>query len=134
MLLKLNHVAVAVPSLEASRALYHDVFKVPVSQPRTLPEHGIRLSFVTLQNTVLELMEPLNEVSPLANFLKRQRAGGIHHLCFEVEDMKASLKELQEAGLRVLGDGIPKTGAHGKPVIFLHPKDFSGVLIELEGR
>lgn len=134
MLLKLNHVAVAVPSLEASRALYRDVFKVPVSQPRILPEHGIRLSFVTLQNTVLELMEPLDEASPLANFLKRQRAGGIHHLCFEVEDMKASLKELQEAGLRVLGDGIPKTGAHGKPVIFLHPKDCSGVLIELEGR
>ncbi len=132
MLLKLNHIAIAVPSLEESRALYCDVFKVPVSQPRTLKDHGIRLSFVTLQNTVIELMEPLDESSPLANFLKRQKTGGIHHLCFEVEDMEASLRNLKETGLRVLGDGMPKTGAHGKPVIFLHPKDCLGVLIELE--
>lgn len=132
MILKLNHVALAVPSLESAMTLYQNIFGAVISPPKVLEEHGIRLSFVRLQNTALELMEPLDDTSPISRFLKRTRDGGIHHLCFEVADLEASMKQLATSGLRILGNGKPKLGAHGKPVIFLHPKDCLGVLVELE--
>jgi methylmalonyl-CoA/ethylmalonyl-CoA epimerase len=132
MIGKLNHVAVAVPDLAAAAAKYRDTLGAEVSAPLPLPEHGVTTVFVTLPNTKIELLEPLGEGSPIAKFLKRNPDGGIHHLCYEVEDISAARDKLKAQGARILGDGEPKRGAHGKPVLFLHPKDFNGTLVEIE--
>ena len=132
MIGRLNHVAIAVPDLAAASALYRGTLGAEVSDPLDLPEHGVTTVFVTLPNTKLELLHPLSEGSPIAGFLAKNPAGGIHHLCYEVGDIRAARDRLVAEGARVLGDGEPRTGAHGKPVIFLHPKDFCGTLIELE--
>ena len=132
MIGRLNHVAVAVPDLAAAVAQYRDTLGAQVSAPSAQPEHGVTVVFVTLANSKIELLEPLGAGSPIANFLERNPAGGVHHLCFEVDDIIAARDRLEAGGARVLGDGEPKLGAHGKPVIFLHPKDFCGTLIELE--
>jgi methylmalonyl-CoA/ethylmalonyl-CoA epimerase len=132
MLGKLNHVAIATPDLAKASALYRDTLGAQVSAPVPLPEHGVTTVFITLPNTKVELLEPLGENSPIAGFLKARPEGGIHHMCYEVADIHAARDQLKAAGARVLGDGEPKIGAHGKPVLFLHPKDFGGVLIELE--
>ncbi len=132
MIGRFNHVAIAVPDLAAATATYRDTLGAEVSAPLAQPEHGVTVVFVTLPNTKIELLEPLGEGSPIAKFLERNPAGGVHHLCFEVEDIIAARERLQAEGARVLGDGEPKLGAHGKPVIFLHPKDFCGTLVELE--
>jgi methylmalonyl-CoA/ethylmalonyl-CoA epimerase len=132
MIGKLNHVAIAVPDLEAAIRTYRDVLGAEVSDPLPLPEHGVITVFVTLPNTKIELLHPLGGESPLAGYLARNPSGGIHHVCYEVEDIRAARDRLRAEGARVLGDGEPQTGAHGKPVLFLHPKDFHGTLIELE--
>ena len=132
MLGRLNHVAIVVPDLEAGAALYRDTLGATVSEPRSEPEHGVTVVFVELPNTKVELLEPLGDDSPVRAFLERNPAGGIHHLCYEVADIIAARDRLSAAGARVLGNGEPKIGAHGKPVLFLHPKDFAGTLIELE--
>ena len=132
MIGRLNHVAIAVPDLAAASALYRGTLGAQVSEPLDLPEHGVTTVFVTLPNTKLELLHPLGEGSPIAGFLAKNAAGGIHHLCYEVDDIAAARDRLVAEGARVLGGGEPRTGAHGKPVIFLHPKDFCGTLIELE--
>lgn len=132
MLGRLNHVAIAVPDLAAAAEVYAGTLGAEVSAPQPLPEHGVTVVFVTLPNTKIELLEPLGEDSPIARFLEKNTAGGMHHLCYEVEDIGAARDSLLAVGARVLGDGEPKIGAHGKPVLFLHPKDFSGTLIELE--
>ena len=132
MLGRLNHVAIAVPDLAAAAEVYAGTLGAEVSAPQPLPEHGVTVVFVTLPNTKIELLEPLGEDSPIARFLEKNTAGGMHHLCYEVEDIGAARDRLVADGARVLGDGEPKIGAHGKPVLFLHPKDFSGTLIELE--
>ena len=132
MLGRLNHVAIAVPDLAAAAEVYAGTLGAEVSAPQPLPEHGATVVFVTLPNTKIELLEPLGENSPIARFLEKNPAGGMHHLCYEVEDIGAARDRLLAVGARVLGDGEPKIGAHGKPVLFLHPKDFSGTLIELE--
>ncbi len=132
MIGRLNHVAIAVPDLEAAAKLYRETFGADVSQPVPQPEHGVTTVFVTLPNTKIELLHPLGADSPIANFLTRNPTGGIHHVCYEVEDIDAAVETLTARGLRVLGDGRPRIGAHGKPVVFLHPKDCLGTLIELE--
>jgi len=132
MIGRLNHTAIAVPDLEAAASIYRDTLGTTVSAPLELPDHGVRVIFVDLGNTRLELLEPLGENSPIAAFLARNPDGGVHHLCFEVDDIHTARDRLKEQGARVLGDGEPKIGAHDKPVLFLHPKDFCGVLIELE--
>lgn len=132
MLGRLNHVAIAVPDLGKAAALYRDTLGATVSAPQALPEHGVTVVFVELGNTKVELLEPLGEASPIAAFLARNADGGMHHLCYEVDDIMAARDRLKAAGARVLGDGEPKIGAHGKPVLFLHPKDFAGTLVELE--
>ena len=132
MLGRLNHVAIAVPDLAAAASVYTETLGAEVSAPQPLPEHGVTVVFVALPNTKIELLEPLGEDSPIARFLEKNPAGGMHHLCYEVDDIGATRDRLLAAGARVLGDGEPKIGAHGKPVLFLHPKDFSGTLIELE--
>jgi methylmalonyl-CoA/ethylmalonyl-CoA epimerase len=132
MLGRLNHVAIAVPDLAEAADVYAGTLGAEISAPQPLPEHGVTVVFVTLPNTKIELLEPLGEDSPIARFLEKNPAGGIHHLCYEVQDIGAARDRLLAAGARVLGDGEPKIGAHGKPVLFLHPKDFSGTLIELE--
>jgi methylmalonyl-CoA/ethylmalonyl-CoA epimerase len=132
MIGRLNHVAIVVPDLAGAAALYRDVFGAEVSMPVDLPAHGVTTVFVTLANTKIELLAPLGENSPIAAFLARNPAGGMHHLCYEVADIVAARDQLRHAGARVLGDGEPSIGAHGKPVLFLHPKDFAGTLIELE--
>jgi methylmalonyl-CoA/ethylmalonyl-CoA epimerase len=132
MIGRLNHVAIAVTDIAAAAELYRGTLGAQVSEPKALPEHGVTTVFVDLPNTRIELLEPLGEQSPIAGFLARNPAGGIHHLCYEVADIEAACRRLAAAGARVLGDGRPKTGAHGKPVIFLHPKDFAGTLVELE--
>ena len=132
MLGRLNHVAIAVPDLAAAAEVYAGTLGAEVSAPQPLPEHGVTVVFVTLPNTKIELLEPLGEDSPIARFVEKNPAGGMHHLCYEVEDIDAARDRLLAVGARVLGDGEPKIGAHGKPVLFLHPKDFSGTLIELE--
>lgn len=132
MIGRLNHVAVAVPDVEAASRVYRDTLGAKVSAPVPLPEHGVTTVFVELDNTKIELIEPLGDASPIAGFLARQPAGGVHHVCYEVEDIRAARERLVAAGARVLGDGEPRTGAHGKPVLFLHPKDFCGTLVELE--
>ena len=132
MIGKLNHVAIAVPDLNAASEQYRSVLGADVSAPLELPEHGVTTVFVNLPNTKIELLHPLGDHSPIAGFLKRNPAGGVHHLCYEVTDIDTAQSQLIAAGMRVLGDGEPKIGAHGKPVLFLHPKDFNGTLIELE--
>ena len=132
MLGRLNHVAIAVPDLEAASASYRDQLGARVSAPQALPEHGVTVVFVELANTKVELLEPLGEGSPIAAFLERNASGGMHHICYEVDDIIAARDKLMAAGARVLGNGEPKIGAHGKPVLFLHPKDFQGTLVELE--
>ena len=132
MIGRLNHVAIAVKSLESSALVYQTTLGATVSSPQPLPEHGVTVVFVTLPNTKIELLEPLGAGSPIAKFLERNPDGGIHHICYEVDDILVARDHLQAQGARVLGDGIPKIGAHGKPVLFLHPKDFLGALVELE--
>jgi len=132
MIGKLNHVAFAVPDLSAAASVYRDTLGARVSEAEALPEHGVTVVFVDLGNTRVELMEPLGEDSPITGFLKKNPTGGMHHVCYEVDDIIAARDKLKDQGVRVLGDGEPKTGAHGKPVLFLHPKDFAGTLIELE--
>ena len=132
MIGRLNHVAIAVPDLAAARALYRDTLGATVSEPMELPKHGVTIVFVTLPNTKIELMQPLGDKSPVASFLERSPTGGIHHVCYEVEDIIAARDRLVGQGARVLGSGEPSLGAHDKPVLFLHPKDFCGTLVELE--
>jgi len=132
MIGRLNHVAIAVPDLAAAALLYRGTLGADVSQPVALPEHGVTTVFVTLPNAKIELIEPLGDKSPIKTFLERNPSGGMHHLCYEVADILAARDKLESEGARVLGDGEPATGAHGKPVLFLHPGDFCGTLIELE--
>lgn len=132
MLGRLNHVAIAVPDLEAAGRTYRDILGARVSQPQALAEHGVTVLFIELDNTKIELLEVLGENSPIAAFLEKNPNGGMHHICYEVDDIIAARDRLKGEGARVLGDGEPKIGAHGKPVLFLHPKDFHGTLVELE--
>ena len=132
MIGRLNHVAIAVPDLEAAAGQYRDVLGASVSAPLDQPAHGVTVVFVELPNAKIELLHPLGEDSPIAAFLARNPSGGMHHICYEVADILAARDRLVAEGARVLGDGEPTTGAHDKPVLFLHPKDFSGTLIELE--
>jgi len=129
---RLNHVAIAVRDLGKAAAIYRDVLGAEVSSAVPQPDHGVTTVFVTLPNTKIEFIQPLGEASPIAKFLERNADGGIHHVCYEVSDIIASRDTLIKEGARVLGDGQPKIGAHGKPVLFLHPKDFSGALVEIE--
>ncbi len=132
MIGRLNHVAIAVPDLAAAAEIYRDMLGADVSAPQPLPEHGVTVVFITLPNTKIELLEPLGTASPIAAFLARNVAGGMHHICYEVDDILKTRDHLKTQGARVLGDGEPRIGAHGKPVLFLHPKDFNGTLVELE--
>ena len=132
MIGRLNHVAIAVPDLKAGINTYGNTLGAKVSEPMALPEHGVTVVFVELPNTKIDLLEVLGDGSPLAPVIERNPSGGIHHICYEVDDIIASRDKLQQDGARVLGDGEPKIGAHGKPVLFLHPKDFCGTLVELE--
>jgi methylmalonyl-CoA/ethylmalonyl-CoA epimerase len=132
MLGRLNHIAIAVRDIEAAAKLYRHTLGAEVTASVPQPDHGVTTAFVSLPNTKIELLQPLGEDSPIANFLGRNPDGGVHHLCYEVADIIAARDRLQAAGARVLGDGEPRTGAHGKPVLFLHPKDFCGTLIEIE--
>lgn len=132
MIGRLNHVAIAVPDLEAAASVYGGTLGARVTTPEILPDHGVTVVFVELPNTKIELLQPFGPDSPIASFLARNPAGGIHHVCYEVDDIHRASERLKADGARVLGDGAPKIGAHGKPVLFLHPKDFCGTLIELE--
>ena len=132
MLGRLNHVAIAVPDLEAASAIYRDTLGAKLTRSQALPEHGVTVVFIDVGNTKIELLEPLGAESPIVRFLERNPDGGMHHICYEVPDIHAARDRLKKQGARILGDGEPKIGAHGKPVIFLHPKDFGGTLIELE--
>ena len=132
MIGRLNHVAIAVRDLASATALYRDTLGATVSAPLPQPAHGVTVVFIELPNTKIELLEPLGAGSPIAKFLERNPDGGMHHICYEVDDILAARERLKVGGARVLGDGEPKLGAHGKPVLFLHPKDFNGTLIELE--
>ena len=132
MIGRLNHVAIAVPDIAKAAAQYRQTLGADVAEPFEQPEHGVTVVFITLPNTKIELLEPLGEKSPIAAFLERNPAGGIHHICYEVDDILAARDKLKSEGARVLGDGNPKIGAHGKPVLFLHPKDFCGTLVEIE--
>ncbi|NBU14530.1 MAG: methylmalonyl-CoA epimerase [Alphaproteobacteria bacterium] len=132
MIGRLNHVAIAVKDLMASMRLYRETLGAAVSEPLPQPEHGVTVVFIELPNTKIELLEPLGEASPIAKFLEKNADGGIHHICYEVDDILAARDRLIGQGARILGSGEPKIGAHGKPVLFLHPKDFNGTLIELE--
>ena len=132
MIGRLNHVAIAVPNLAASAKLYREALGARVSEPQPLPEHGVTVVFVELPNTKIELLEPLGAASPINKFLEKNADGGMHHVCYEVDDILAARDQLKAQGARVLGAGEPRIGAHGKPVLFLHPKDFQGTLVELE--
>jgi methylmalonyl-CoA/ethylmalonyl-CoA epimerase len=132
MIGRLNHVAIAVKDIAAASAHYRDQLGADVSAPSMLPEHGVTVAFVVLPNTKIELLEPLGADSPIAKFLEKNPDGGMHHVCYEVRDILAARDRLVANGARILGDGAPKIGAHGKPVLFLHPKDFNGTLVELE--
>ena len=132
MIGRLNHVAIAVPDLEAAAAQYAGTLGAKVAPPQDEPDHGVTVVFIDLPNTKIELLHPLGDTSPIAGFLAKNPAGGIHHICYEVDDIIAAADKLKAEGARVLGDGSPKIGAHGKPVLFLHPKDFNGCLVELE--
>jgi len=132
MIGRFNHVAIVVPDLAAGTALYRDALGAKVSEPMDVTEHGVTVVFVELPNTKVELLHPLGEGSPIANFLEKNPKGGIHHICFETASLKKAYEKLTANGKRVLGDGTPKIGAHGNPVLFLHPSDFNGTLVELE--
>ena len=132
MIGRLNHVAIAVPDLAAATAVYRDTLGGRVSEMVDQPDHGVTTVFVELPNTKIELLGAFGDASPIKSFLEKNPSGGIHHLCYEVDDILAARDRLQAAGARVIGDGNPKIGAHGKPVLFLHPKDFCGTLVELE--
>ena len=132
MLERLNHVAIAVPDIKTASALYSAQLGAKVTAPQALPEHGVTVVFIDVGNTKIELLEPLGEGSPIASFLEKNPSGGMHHLCYEVADIIAARDHLKAEGARILGNGEPKIGAHGKPVRVLHPKDFNGTLIELE--
>ncbi|MBL8573281.1 MAG: methylmalonyl-CoA epimerase [Hyphomicrobiaceae bacterium] len=132
MIGRFNHVAIAVKNLDSATALYRDTLGADVSDPLPQPEHGVTVVFITLPNTKIELLEPLGEASPIAKFLEKNPDGGIHHVCYEVDDIFTARDRLKNEGARILGNGEPKIGAHGKPVLFLHPKDFLGTLVELE--
>ena len=132
MIGRLNHIAIAVPDLAVAATKYRDLLGAHVGEPQALPEHGVTVVFIDTGNTKVELLEPLGDNSPIAAFLDKNPSGGMHHVCFEVPDILAAAATLSAGGARVLGDGTPRTGAHGKPVLFLHPKDFDGTLIELE--
>ena len=132
MIGRLNHIAIAVPDLAAASAKYRDLLGAHVGQPQPLPDHGVTVVFIDTGNTKVELLEPLGDNSPIAAFLAKNPAGGMHHICFEVPDLTAAAATLTAGGARILGDGTLRTGAHGLPVLFLHPKDFDGTLIELE--
>ena len=132
MIGKLNHVAIVVPDLEKAAMTYRETLGARVSAPTDQPDHGVTVVFVELPNTKIELLHPLGENSPIAKFLERNADGGIHHICYDVPDILAARDTLIKEGARVLGDGKPRIGAHGKPVLFLHPKDFSGALVEIE--
>lgn len=132
MIGRLNHVAIAVRDLKAATAIYAHTLGATITPPLAQPEHGVTVVFITLPNTKVELLEPLGSGSPIAKFLDKNPDGGIHHICYEVDDIEAARAQLVKDGARVLGDGKPKIGAHGKPVLFLHPKDFCGTLVELE--
>ena len=132
MIGRLNHVAIVVPDLEIAAAIYRDTLGAEVSKPMPLPEHGVTTVFVELENARIELLHPLGDASPVKNFLFRNPSGGMHHICYEVNDIIAARDTLKERGARVIGNEEPKMGAHGTPVLFLHPKDFCGTLIELE--
>jgi methylmalonyl-CoA/ethylmalonyl-CoA epimerase len=132
MIGRLNHVAIAVKDLEKASGVYKNALGANVGAPMAQPEHGVTVVFIELPNTKIELLEPLGEGSPIAKFLEKSPDGGIHHVCYEVDDIIAARDQLKAQGARVLGDGTPKIGAHGKPVLFLHPKDFCGTLVELE--
>ena len=132
MIGRLNHVAIAVPDLAAASAQYRDTLGAKVGAPQDEPDHGVTVVFIELPNTKIELLYPLGEESPIAGFLAKNPNGGIHHICYEVDDILVARDKLKAQGARVLGTGEPKIGAHGKPVLFLHPKDFAGTLVELE--
>ena len=132
MIGRLNHIAIAVPDLEAASARYRDTLGASVGAPQEEPDHGVTVVFIELPNTKIELLHPLGENSPIASFLAKNPSGGIHHICYEVDDILAARDTLRASGARVLGDGEPRIGAHGKPVLFLHPRDFDGALVELE--
>ena len=132
MIGRLNHFAIAVPDLEAATAQYRDTLGADVGPPQDEPDHGVTVVFVTLPNTKIEFLYPLGDNSPINGFLEKNPSGGIHHICYEVDDILAARDKLVASGARVLGTGEPKIGAHGKPVLFLHPKDFTGTLVELE--
>lgn len=132
MIGRLNHVAIAVPDLEAASKQYQDTLGAKVNPPQDEPDHGVTVVFIDLPNTKIELLHPLGKDSPIIGFLEKNPSGGIHHICYEVEDILAARDKLIASGARVLGNGEPKIGAHGKPVLFLHPKDFTGTLVELE--
>ena len=132
MIGRINHIAIAVPDVMVAARQWENILGAKVSAPQTLPEHGVRIVFVIAPNGKVELMEPFGEASPIASFLARNENGGIHHICYEVDDIVSATDSLKAAGARVLDDGAAKIGAHGNPVLFLHPKDFNGTLIELE--
>ena len=132
MIGRLNHVAIAVPDLEAATTTYRDTLGATVSEQKVEPKHGVTVVFVELPNTKIELLHPLDEKSPIAAFLNKNPSGGMHHICYEVDDIIKARDQMKSEGARVLGDGEPKIGAHGKPVLFLHPRDFCGTLVELE--
>ena len=132
MIGRLNHVAIAVKDIQAAAAVYRDTLGADISATELQPDHGVTTVFINLPNTKIELLEPLGEGSPITKFLERNADGGIHHVCYEVNDIISARDKLISEGARILGDGKPKIGAHGKPVLFLHPKDFNGVLTELE--
>ena len=132
MIGRLNHVAIATRDVLKASAIYRDMLGAKVSEPEPLPEHGVTTVFVELPNTKIELLEPLGENSPIAKFLEKNPGGGMHHVCYEVDDIRAARDRMKEMGATITGSGVPRIGAHGKPVIFLHPRDFAGTLIELE--
>ena len=132
MIGRLNHVAIAVANVESAALVYKNALGAKVSEPEAMAEHGVRVIFVELPNTKIELLEPFGEASPIRGFVEKNPSGGIHHVCYEVDDILSARDQLKSAGARVLGNGEPKIGAHGKPVLFLHPKDFCGTLVELE--
>ncbi|WEJ58241.1 methylmalonyl-CoA epimerase [Devosia sp. FJ2-5-3] len=132
MIGRLNHIAIAVPDLAIATARYRDMLGASVGEPQALPEHGVTVVFIDTGNSKVELLEPLGEASPVASFLDKNPTGGMHHICYEVPDIVVAIAKLSESGARILGDGKPRIGAHGNPVIFLHPKDFDGTLVELE--
>lgn len=132
MIGRLNHVAIAVPDIQAAAAQYETTLGAKVLPPQDEPDHGVTVVFIELENAKIELLTPLGEGSPIAGFLEKNPSGGIHHICYEVDDILAARDRLVDNGARILGTGDPKIGAHGKPVLFLHPKDFNGTLVELE--